>query len=416
MEPDYHNRVELSERLRSHLETNILDFWMRHGPDSKYGGFVTQLDRRGNWYGDRQKSLVPQARIVWTFSAAHRARLRDDNYYLDTASSVLRFMMKYLWDSTYGGWYWSVARDGKPLMTYKDAYGLAFAIYALSEYHLATGNKDALDLARKTFDLFDRNAHDTEHGGYYTRFSRDWTKPSVAESPTHNTWSQRDSRHRSVGTHLHLLEAFTTLFIATGDARHRERLQELADLVVEKLFQTSFGCTIENRLAPDWNPVDPDGSLFTCYGHNVETAWVLMYAIDALGVPKKKYLDCAQAMVDHALRFGWDEEHSGLYFSGPLSGPAANRNKHEWVQAEAMIALALIYKLTAEKRYRQRLTELAGWCLEFQADSKFGEWYEVCAEDGTPIQTQKGCVWRSCYHNGRSCLYTSELLQAGILT
>ena len=46
---------------------------------------------------------------------------------------------------------------GKPLETKKQIYGQAFAIYALSEYHLAGGDADSLSKAMDVFRHIEEN-------------------------------------------------------------------------------------------------------------------------------------------------------------------------------------------------------------------------------------------------------------------
>ncbi len=44
-----------------------------------------------------------------------------------------------------------------------------------------------------------------------------------------------------MNTHIHLLESFTTLYRATGDARVRERVEELLALCLDKIVDTRQG-------------------------------------------------------------------------------------------------------------------------------------------------------------------------------
>jgi len=67
-------------------------------------------------------------------------------------------------DEKYGGVYWSVTFDGKALDDSKHTYNQAFAIYALSAFYEASGNKEALELAYKLYDVIEGKCRD--NNGY----------------------------------------------------------------------------------------------------------------------------------------------------------------------------------------------------------------------------------------------------------
>ena len=54
----------------------------------------------------------------------------------------------------------------------KHTYNQAFAIYALSSYYDATGNKEALELAWKLHDMIESKCKDDE--GYLEAFDRNF--------------------------------------------------------------------------------------------------------------------------------------------------------------------------------------------------------------------------------------------------
>ena len=53
----------------------------------------------------------------------------------------------------------------------------------------------------------------------------------------------------------------------------------------------------------------------------------------------------ARSLVDHALDWGWDEEHGGFYDKGEsFAGSAFDRNKVWWTEAEGLNALMVMHK------------------------------------------------------------------------
>ena len=56
----------------------------------------------------------------------------------------------------------------------KQIYALGFAIYGLSEYNRATGDKEALDYAIRLFKAIEQYSFDPEKNGYMEAFTKDW--------------------------------------------------------------------------------------------------------------------------------------------------------------------------------------------------------------------------------------------------
>ena len=92
------------------------------------------------------------------------------------ARQGVEFLIEHFWDPEFGGWYWTVERDGTPMNRSKLAYGQSFAIYSLSEYARASQDPRGLEWALKTYQMFQTEAADNYAGGYYEFLERDWGK------------------------------------------------------------------------------------------------------------------------------------------------------------------------------------------------------------------------------------------------
>ncbi|NJL72241.1 MAG: hypothetical protein HC888_11990 [Candidatus Competibacteraceae bacterium] len=89
----------------------------------------------------------------------------------------------------------------------KLTYGQSFAIYALSEYAMASGDQRALEMAMETFKSLSSLAADPVHGGFREFMEEDWS----AKQP-----GVYGGDRKSLDVHMHLMEAFTNLYEATG--------------------------------------------------------------------------------------------------------------------------------------------------------------------------------------------------------
>ena len=383
-----------SAEFRENLQGGILRFWLDHAIDRENGGMIGWLDRKGNPIPPGTKSLVQQARVVWTFSAAYRQF--PEPAYKEAATHTLRFLREKMLDKRNGGYFWLVNREGRVMDAKKHLYGESFAIYALAEYARAFNDRVAREEALALFRLIDRKGHDDANGGYREAFRWDW-QPLIRDA----TLGARG--RKSMNSHIHLLESFTTLHLATHDSKVRARVEELLKICTEKIVDVEQGYA---RLffTDDWKPA---GSETSSYGHDIELNWLMTEAAEALGDDwAKSHPEVARtalALVDHTLRDGFDRKRGGVYDEGPAAGPVRSRRMIWWVQAEALVGLLNAYQMTGKAEYHDRFEQQARYTLDHFVDREYGEWYNTIEPDGK-ITGEKTSEWKGPYHAGRACL------------
>ncbi|MCK4628108.1 MAG: AGE family epimerase/isomerase, partial [Sedimentisphaerales bacterium] len=154
------------EEAEKHLKEELLPFWLDRCKDDENGGFITHFDKDGNNTGENEKSLIAQARTLYSMASAHRAGYGDGRCG-EYARHGVDFLINKMWDNEHGGFFWTVDRNGNVAIDKKILYGLSFAIYSLSEYTLATSDPVGLEYAEKVFDLIQKYCADTMYGGYF---------------------------------------------------------------------------------------------------------------------------------------------------------------------------------------------------------------------------------------------------------
>ncbi len=231
------------------LKENIASFWHSKSLDRRNGGYTINFGPDGELKGEGTKMIVSQARTVWLFSRLARAGYGGDDY-IEAADLGYRFLKEKMWDSQDGGFYWEVDATGdKKLKPRKHLYGQAFALYAMSEFCLATGRKDVLDFAVRLFDLLEAKSYDKTYGGYVEFFNEDWTPIAAGES----SYMGVEPDLKLMNTHLHLLEAMTTFYRASKLPLARERLLELINIESNTVVRKNLGaCT--DKYDRDWTP------------------------------------------------------------------------------------------------------------------------------------------------------------------
>ena len=219
----------LRSAMRAELTQRILPFWMERAHDRHRGGTIGFIDEDDHADLAAPKGVILHARVLWTYSAAFRT-LGDDAYRVAADQSAVHLAAHFV-DPTFGGVFWMLDAEGRPIDERKHVYAQAFAIYALAEHYRATGDDYSLRMALAIHRLVEAHAHDTVFGGYEEAFARDWTLLDDVRL------SEQDLNERkSMNTHLHLLEAYTTLYTVWPDARLATRLRELVELVLERII------------------------------------------------------------------------------------------------------------------------------------------------------------------------------------
>lgn len=372
-------------------------FWKVHGPDPLHGGFYGKHDRRGTPVENEDKGLIQQARHLWSFSTWY-ARREQTPEIKAVADSTYRFISQHFLDAKDGEYFYRVSRDGAKVVDPKKLlYAESFAIFALATYADVFDVSEAAERALACFRSIDRRAHDAAHLGYDQTGEPGWLAPGA----------QKDTN-----THIHLLEAFTALYRQSADVTVRARLEELVKVVVTRIVQPSNYAHKEFYV--DWRVHDKP---VVSYGHDLETTWLLIDALDALGTPlEPAATQVALSLGKHSAEFGFDAEQGGYFEEGIPGGAVLKREKVWWIQAEALPGLWWLYRSSNDTRFLERLERTLGWIETRQVDREFGEWYWGINPDGSVGSRGdfKGEEWKAEYHALRATLFTADWIKAAL--
>jgi mannobiose 2-epimerase len=424
---DAAERSALADEIETSLKEELLAAWYPRVVDTEFGGYLTQWNADWEPSDNQTKMIVTQARHTWT-TAKSAEFFPQDTAYLAMSAHGFRFLRDKMWDEEYGGFFWSVARDGTPIFSAsagpdKLAYGHAFGIYALAAYYAASGDEAALELAGQAFHWLDEHAHDPEYGGYFQNLERDGT-PIPPEEVGIPPKDQNSS--------IHILEALTELYRVWPDSLLGVRLNEMLEIIRdtiagEKAYLTLFSHT-------DWRPylaLDSSGTPIrggtmdhVSFGHDVETAFLMLEAAEVLGIDPAATLERGKAMVDHSLRWGWDDAAGGFYDAGEYNddGTAVSitlEGKNWWTQAEGLNSLLLFGDLYPDDllAYHEKFLKQWSYIDTYLIDHERGGWY-VGGIDMEPeaAESAKGGIWKSAYHDGRAMMNVVSRLREGEAT
>ncbi|MFO0930821.1 MAG: AGE family epimerase/isomerase, partial [Gemmataceae bacterium] len=297
-----------------------------------------------------------------------------------------------------------VSDDGQPRDRRKHVYLNSFALYGLVAYHQATSDERALAAARDLFRVLEAKAHDRRHGGYVEFFTEDW-RPVT--DPNESGYIGATGT-KTYNTHLHVLEALTALYRVWPDPLVRQRLAELLVVNTQTVRHPTVFCNIDGW-RPDWRMIETPQNLRASYGHDVECAWLVLDAGRALGLSPRLLRGWAEGLCGNSLKFGYDRRHGGFYYTGPPGQPSDDTRKEWWVQAEALVAMLEMHRLTGRAEYYGVFAQTLDFVEKHQVASD-GSWWATRAADGAPRGDQRTSMWQGAYHNGRAMLLCAGLL------
>ena len=244
-------------------------------------------------------------------------------------------------------------------------------------------------------------------------------RDGTALKRTASTPSMSDLGYKDQNSSIHLLEAFTELYGAWPDPVVRERIEEMLLLIRDKIV-TRRGYMVL-FFQHDWTPVSFVDSSETAilkhryldhvsFGHDVETAYLLLEAAHTIKLEDGKTLTVARRMVDHALQNGWDDAvggfyDEGYYFKGKRSITIIKQTKNWWAQAEALNTLELLssYFPHDKAQYFEKFKKQWQYVQTYLIDHEHGDWFEEGLDKSPQRKTAlKGHIWKAAYHQYRA--------------
>lgn len=384
------------EEIKSELTQHIIPFWnaLRDDENGGFYGYLSyglELDKKAD------KGVILHSRILWFYSNAYLT-LRDESL-LDYARHAYEFIKNNCVDYELGGVYWMTDYTGAPSDDMKHTYNIAFAIYALSSYYRASGDKEALALAYRLFEDVEKNTLDEY--GYREAFDRSWNL--VDNEALSENGLKADKTMNAI---LHLIEAYTELYLADGNEKVAERLRfqlgQMRDIVytpetnaLKVFFDTAFNTV---------------GDIHS-YGHDIEATWLMDRACDVLGDEElKKQFAEMDLKISHNIQ-------SIALEDGALNNERENdkidRRRVWWVQAEAIVGFINAYQHCGEEEFLQSAKSIWEYVKSDVIDKREGsEWYSEVSFEHQPL-THKEIVgpWKCPYHNGRMCM---EVINRGV--
>lgn len=382
---------EYSRLYLSNLTEDIIPFWLRNSKDEECGGYFTCLDLEGKVF-DTDKFIWLQARQVWTFSMLYNQMGRNNEEWLKFAIHGAEFLKKNGMDKN-GNWYFSLNREGSPLIQPYNIFSDCFACMAFAQLFKATGDNQYKDIALRTFhNILSRQ--DNPKGAY---------SKSYPGSRELSNFALPMILSNLVLEIEHILEpSLVTNIIDIG-----------ISTVMEKFYQPESGLILENVFS-DGSVSDSFEGRLVNPGHTIEAMWFIM------DLAKRQEDDVimrkAVEVSLNALEFGWDHTYGGIFYFKDIKGAPLLQlewdQKLWWVHAEALVCMLKGYLHTGDKRCWDWFEKLHKYIWDHFVDKERGEWYGYLNRRGEVLLPLKGGKWKGCFHVPRALYQAWKTMEA----
>ncbi len=383
-----HDFKALAAHYKNALLDDVIPFWERHSIDWQQGGYFTCLDREGSVY-DTDKFVWLQNRQVWLFSMLYN-QLEQRQDWLNIAANGANFLAQHGRDAD-GNWYFALTREGTPLVQPYNIFSDCFAAMAFSQYALASGEEWAKQVALQAYHNVLRRKDDPK--GRYTK-TYPGTRPLKA---------------------LAVPMILANLSLEMDWLLPSDTLEAILEATVQEVM-TDFlagdrphsGLPVPGLM---YENVALDGSYVDCFdgrllnpGHGIEAMWFIMDI--AHRHSDTKTINQAVDVVLNILNVAWDSDYGGLYYFMDAKGYPPQQlewdQKLWWVHLEALVALAMGYRLTGREACWTWYQTLHDYTWSHFADPDYGEWFGYLNRRGEVLLNLKGGKWKGCFHVPRS--------------
>lgn len=379
-----------AEIYHQELYDHVLPFWMEKSLDNEHGGYFTCLNGKGEVF-DTDKFIWLQCRQVWTFSMLSNRAANPNPAWIKIAEQGAEFLKKYGRDNS-GNWYFSLRRDGQPLVVAYNIFSDCFACMAFAQLFKASGKVEYEKIAKDTF--FNILKRKDNPKGHYSKVIAE-TRP---------------------------LKNFALPMILCNLALEIEHMleKEMVDQIINDclkevmvdFYDKESGLTLEN--------IHPNGHLSDSFegrllnpGHAIESMWFVMDLAQRIG--NQEILIQAVERGLKMMEFGWDKDFGGIFYFLDRKGHPPQQlewdQKLWWVHLESLVFLSKAMELVNKEKYLPWFQKIHDYTWRHFRDDKKGEWWGYLNRRGEVLLDLKGGKWKGCFHVPRALFICSQSLQ-----
>lgn len=378
----------LFDQYRSELLDRTIPFWLKYGVDWKNGGICTCISDEGV-VQSYDKYMWSQLRAIYTFSFLYN-RIEHRKEWRDVAEQIFAFAKAHGRDEN-GQWVFLVDRDGTPLQGATSIYTDAFAIYGFTELAKATGNVEAVKLARETFENVQKRL--ACPGSYGT---------APHPIPT--------------GLKAHGIPmTFALVFDELGQYLNEPAINNAALACAEQVmtvFRRPEFRQVREFVKLDDSPLNEPPGLTVVPGHALESMWFMIHIYQRRG-DTARVRQAIEAIRWHA-ELGWDLEYGGIVQARTALGSRWERiadYKIWWPQVEGLYALLLAYSISHESWCLEWFERVHDYAFRHYPVPQYGEWIQNLDHQGRKLDAAVALPVKDPFHLARALINCTSILE-----
>ena len=339
---------------------------------------------------DTDKGMWQTCRFTWMLATLYN-RVEKRPEWLELALHGIDFIDKYGFDSD-GRMFFHLTRDGRPIRKRRYVFTETFASIAYSALFKATGEKVYAEKARKLFETVIK--HFSNPGLTTPKFTATRPMKGLA-NPMISIVTAQELRDN------------------LDDPGYTGTIDKFIEEIHRDFMKPDFEAVLES-VGSNGEFLDHFDGRLLCPGHAIEAAWFILNEAKIRGADPA-LIRLGTTILDWMWEIGWDKEYGGILYYRDVKGLPVQEYwqdmKFWWPQNEAIIATLLAYQLSGDPKYDRWHDLIHEWVYDHFPDPEHGEWYGYLHRDGRISVPLKGNLWKGPFHIPRMQLYAWQITE-----
>jgi N-acylglucosamine 2-epimerase len=340
---------------------------------------------------DTDKGVWQLGRFTWLLATLYN-EVDHNQEWLDHAIEGATFLENHCIDED-GRMFFIVNREGNPIRKRRYVFSEAFASVAFAALYRATHEEKYEKLAKELFGVFLTHV----------------TTPGLTEPKFTEYRQMKGMGYRMIGI-ITAQELRKNLHVSDFTEYVDQWVNEIKEDFIKKEYKA-----VMETVGPHGEFIDHFDGRILNPGHAIEGAW---FVLDEANYRNNdpELIEMGTTMLDWMWEIGWDKEYGGILYFRDVKGLPVQEYWHDmkfwWPQCEAIIATLMAYKLTGDVKYAEWHKLIHDWTFKYFPDKKHGEWFGYLHRDGRISSTLKGNIWKGPFHIPRMYLMAWKILES----
>ncbi len=368
-------QIQLRKEFESYLE-----YWIQQMFTKDKRGIFPEMSKANIPNETADMGSMYLSRII--YGASRACSLLKTDKYKPLANSAFEMLTEF--KNPLGGYFWGRKYNMEWLHDADNVnMAQAFVLHGLAEYARLNDSLEVNQLIDEQLGFIGTTLKDSSNSYYLDGFNEQWVRGK--------------DMTRSFATHFHLMEALVKVYENKKEVEIKNSIQTLLNVILDRFIDKEHYFCI-HRFTEDWQMMPNENWA----GHNAECSWVICYAARVINDEKliKRTEEVAVFMMNNVVELARDKINGG-YANLISENGVQEKDKSWWPQAEVVLGLLNVYKITGDKNYQKLAKDQISYIQKYFVNDN-GEWHAGVNKKGEPLQGNPQIFfWKSMYHTVR---------------